>query len=148
MLPLSLSLSLVLLIALAPLIQAQCADSSYVPCLPAGSESGGAGSIPPDDFGDSGIWDSLQGAALDPIQGRSVLRRQLASRQNALCCKPTNQCLLLTDGNIPFCYVSTHALRLLFLSGFTASQNFFRNTLCAKAQETELGHHQILLLGR
>ena len=101
---------------------AQCATPGYVPCFPAGSSSS-AGGIAPSDFGDSGIWDSLQGAASDPIQKekskrgspvltnpveRRALGDRLAARQNALCCAPDpdKYCLLLTDGNIPFCYVS------------------------------------------
>ena len=96
---------------------AQCVTPGYVPCLPEGSNLGG---IAPSDFRDSGLWDSLQGAASDPIQGkakrspvltdpveRRALADRLAARQNALCCAPDpdKYCLLLTDGNIPFCYV-------------------------------------------
>ena len=103
---LSLQLSLIIFISSARLIQAQCVTPSYIPCFPAGSQSGGAGGVPQDDFENTGLWDSLQSVASTPIEKRGILRGQLASRQNALCCMPTNQCLILTDGNIPFCYVS------------------------------------------
>ena len=91
--------------------------SSYVPCLPDGDGSEASDSVPVDDFDDSEYWDLLGNLASDPIGKRAASRPLLASRQNALCCAPTNQCLVLTDGNIPFCYVST-VLYLPFLHFF------------------------------
>lgn len=96
---------------------AQCVTPGYVPCLPQGSTLGG---VAPADFGNSGLWDTLQGVASDPIQKkgkrnailqnptkRRALAHRLVARQNALCCAPDpdKYCLLLTDKNIPFCYV-------------------------------------------
>ena len=81
--------------------------SSYVPCLADGGGSGGSDSVPADDFDNSEYWDLLGNLADDPIGKRAVPRPLLASRQNALCCSPTDQCLVITDDNIPFCYVST-----------------------------------------
>ena len=143
---LSLPLSLVILISWAHLIQAQCVTPSYVPCFPAGTESGGSSGVPQDDFDDTGFWDSLQSVASSPIGKRDVLRHQLSSRQNALCCAPTNQCLILTDGNIPFCYVSPR--HLLFSSKRSLPRSRLGSTTRAEAEQTEPRHHQILLLGR
>ncbi len=106
---LSLPLSLVMVFALVRLIESQCVTSTYVPCYPNDDATGGSGGVPEDDFDDSEFWDTLQGVASAPIGKRDVLRPLLSSRQNALCCPPTNQCLVLTDGNIPFCYVSDAA---------------------------------------
>lgn len=87
-------------------VQAQCVTDGYVLCAPPNSQLGG---VAPDDFDNSGLWDSLQSGALDPIQGRKrslQLRQHLAARQDALCCKPTNVCRIIDSDNIPFCYVS------------------------------------------
>lgn len=111
------------ILALAPALfisttSAQCVTPGYVPCLPRGSRLGG---VAPANFDNSGVWDSLQSVASDPIQKKNkrndhfqnpTERRDLAdglliARQGALCCAPdpNKYCLLLTDGNIPFCYV-------------------------------------------
>lgn len=109
----ALSLSLALLITST---SAQCVTPDYIPCLPAGSNLGG---VTPADFSNSGLWDTLQSVASTPIEkakrGRALsnpierraLADRLTARQSALCCAPdpSQYCLLLTDGNIPFCYV-------------------------------------------
>ena len=130
MTPLPSPLSLLFIFALVRLIQAQCVTSGYVLCLPAGSELGG---IPQDDFDDSELWDSLQDAALTSIDDSDKLRRDLASRQDALCCAPTDNCLVLTDSNTPFCYVSTRK-GSFFLTKRSSSDNSIR-TFCANLQE-------------
>ena len=104
MTPLPSPLSLLFIFALVHLIQAQCVTSGYVLCLPAGSELGG---VPQDDFVDSDFWDSLEDVAITSSDDSGIVRRNLASRQDALCCAPTDDCLVLTDSNIPFCFVST-----------------------------------------
>ena len=155
----SLPLGIAISLLLVRLIGAQCVTTSYVPCLPAGGGSGGSGSVPVDDFDNSEYWDLLGNLANDPIGKRAASRPLLASRQNALCCKPTNQCLVITDGDIPFCYVST-TLYLPFLLSFL----FFylgdspqklrflnpsqRATLHTKAKEPGLRFNPICLLGR
>ena len=104
MTPLPSPLGLLFIFALVHLIRAQCVTSGYVPCLPAGSELGG---IPQDDFDNSDLWDSLEDVAVTSSDDAGIFRRDLASRQDALCCAPTDKCLVVTDSNIPFCYVST-----------------------------------------
>ena len=104
MTPLPSPLGLLFIFALVHLMHAQCVTNGYVPCLPAGSELGG---IPQDDFVNSDIWDSLQEATMTSINDGDILRRDLASRQDALCCAPTDKCLVVTDSNTPFCFVST-----------------------------------------
>ena len=86
-------------------ISAQCVDPGFVPCYPAGSQLGG---IPTDNFDDTSVWASLQSITNGAILRRDLTNR-LAARQDALCCNPDPavQCLVLTDGNIPFCYVSS-----------------------------------------
>ena len=83
-----------------------CVTPGYVPCNAPGSYS--APSPPPDAFVGSGFWSSIDGAASDPIQRKRDLEREtsLVAGQNNLCCKPGNQCLVVTDDNVPFCYVS------------------------------------------
>ena len=104
MTPLPSPLSLLFIFTLVHLIHAQCVTSGYVLCLPAGSELGG---IPQDDFVNPDLWDSLQDVAMTSIDDGAILRRDLASRQDALCCAPTDKCLVVTDSNTPFCFVST-----------------------------------------
>ena len=146
---LSLPLSLVMFFTLVRLIESQCVTSTYVPCYPNDDAVGGSGGVPEDDFDDSEFWDTLQGVASAPIGKRGVLRPLLSSRQNALCCPPTNQCLVLTDGNIPFCYVSDAAPALPLLLETVASRlPPSTSTSPAKAKKTGLGHNRIPLLGR
>ena len=104
---LSLKLSLVLLITVVRLIDAQCVTSTYVPCFPAGGGTVASDGVPDDDLNNAEFWASLQSSADAAILKRGVLRHFLASRQNALCCKPTDNCVL-TDSNVPFCYVCEH----------------------------------------
>jgi len=63
----SIALFLVILIAI---VDAQCVTDGFVPCLPAGSQLGGA---PPNTFDDSSFWDSLQSAASTPIGRRDLV---------------------------------------------------------------------------
>lgn len=118
-------LSLLSIFALLQLIQAQCVTSGYVLCLPAGSELGG---IPQDDFVNPDLWDSLQEAAMTSIDDGAILRRDLVSRQDALCCAPTDKCLVVTDSNTPFCFVSTR--KCSFLTKRSSLDHFIRN-VCA-----------------
>ena len=99
MAPLPPPLRLLFILALVRLVQAQCVTSGYVLCLPAGSELGG---VPEDDIDNPEVYDSIQSA----IDDSAILRRDLASRQDALCCPPDDKCLM-TESLIPFCYVST-----------------------------------------
>lgn len=104
MTPLPSPLSLFFIFALVHLIEAQCVTDGYELCRPAGSELGG---IPQDDLVNSDLWDSLQGATMTADNDGGILRRDLTSRQDALCCAPTDKCLVVTASNTPFCFVST-----------------------------------------
>lgn len=101
-----------LFIALFTTVIAQdCVDPGYVLCLPAGSNLGG---VPDSSFGDSAFWDSLLTGASWPVSvglDRRELAHRLTARQDALCCAPDPdvECLVTTDENIPFCYVSHSA---------------------------------------
>ena len=108
MAPLPPPLSLLFMFALVRLVQAQCVTSGYVLCLPAGSELGG---VPEDDIDNPEVWDSIQSA----IDDSAILRRDLASRQDALCCPPDDKCLM-TESLVPFCYVSTRKAPFFFCS--------------------------------
>lgn len=96
-------LVVVSIISLAATAQAQCVTDGFVPCLPAGSQLGG---VPSGSLDDSGFWDNLQSITSLPI-GRRDLSEPLIARQDALCCAPDVECLVTTDDDIPFCYVST-----------------------------------------
>lgn len=135
-------LSLLSIFALLQLIQAQCVTSGYVLCLPAGSELGG---IPQDDFVNPDLWDSLQEAAMTSIDDGAILRRDLVSRQDALCCAPTDKCLVVTDSNTPFCFVSTR--KCSFLTKRSSLDHFIRN-VCANLlkKKKEYRHNQICVL--
>ena len=124
-----LTLSLLFIFALVHLSQAQCVTSGYVLCLPQGSELGG---IPDVDYDDSLFWDSLQDST---IVYPAALRRDLASRQNALCCDPTNDCLITTDSNIPFCYVSAQKCSSF---SYRCSSDISIRTLCANLQRKRI----------
>ena len=111
MTPLPLPFSLFFVFALVHLIKAQCVTSDYELCSPAGSELGG---IPQDDLVNPDLWDSLQGATIKADNDAGILRRDLTSRQDALCCPPTDKCLVVTASNTPFCFVSTRKDSFLF----------------------------------
>lgn len=121
---------LLFIFALVHLIKAQCVTSGYVLCLPAGSELGG---IPQDDLVNSDVWDSLQDATMTSLNDGGILRRNLASRQDALCCAPTDKCLVVTDSNTPFCFVSTWT-RFLFPTTRSSSDNSIRAS-CANIRK-------------
>ena len=123
-------LGLLFISTLVHLIQAQCVTSGYVLCLPAGSELGG---IPQDDFVNSELWDSLQEATVTATNDGGILRRDLASRQDALCCAPTDKCLVVTDSNTPFCFVSTRKSTFIWTKR-SSSDNPIR-TFCANLQK-------------
>ena len=143
MLRLSFSLSIVVFLSLVPFIKAQCVTDGYVPCEPAGgsdsgssdsgnsdsgsSDSGGSGAFPlvDDDFSDE--YDALNNAVDTDLAKRGVTPRLLFSRQNALCCSPTDRCLVLTNGDIPFCYVSILYLPSFFLLIFQTFISFPRH---------------------
>ena len=80
-----------------------------------GSDSGGSGGLPLDDGALPAEFDTLNNAVDTDLAKRGVAPRLLLSRQNALCCSPTDRCLVFTDGNIPFCYVSILYLPSFFL---------------------------------
>ena len=127
MLRLSFSLSIVVFLSLVRFIKAQCVTDGYVPCEPAGgSDSGGSGGFPlvDDDF--SAEYDTLNNAVDTDLAKRGVAPRLLFSRQNALCCSPTDRCLVLTNGDIPFCYVSILYLPSFFLLTFQTFISFPR----------------------
>ena len=120
MTPLASPLSLLSIFTLVHLIRAQCVTDGYVPCLPAGSDLGG---IPEDDYADTELWANLQESAVSYMDDGAGLRRDLASRQDALCCAPTDKCLVVTDSNTPFCYVSTRQDFLFFFFTKRSSSN-------------------------
>lgn len=130
MTPLPSPLSLLCIFALVHLIQAQCVTSGYVLCLPAGSELGG---IPQDDFVDSELWIGLQDATI--TYPDRIRLRDLAPRQDALCCAPTDKCLVVTDSNTPFCFVST---RKASLFSKRSSLDLFIRTFCANIQKKRI----------
>ena len=118
---LSLSLSLVVCFSLVRFIEAQCVTDGYVPCYPAGgSGSGGSGGLPLDDVTFPAEYDTLNSAIDTDLAKRGLAPRLLFSRQNALCCSPTDRCLVLTNGDIPFCYVSILYFPSFFLLLFHA----------------------------
>ena len=127
---LSFSLSIVVWFSLVRFIEAQCVTDGYVPCYPAdGSDSGGSGGLPlvDDDF--PAEFDTLNNAVDTDLAKRGLAPRLLFSRQNALCCSPTDRCLVLTDGDIPFCYVSILYLPssfLLIFHTFFSSHHYFK----------------------
>ncbi len=111
--------------------QVACLDPSFIPCGQSSSSSGGSsggsssgssgsssgGSSDGSSGGSSGdVSSSPQypsgGAGAAMLQqgfenAGGLARRDLGIRQvTELCCSPTVQCRILTDGNIPFCYVS------------------------------------------
>ena len=126
---LSFSLSIVVCFFLVRSIEAQCVTDGYVPCYPAdGSDSGGSGGLPLDDADFPAEFDTLNNAVDTDLAKRGGL---LSSRQNALCCSPTDQCLVFTNGDIPFCYVSILYLPSFFLLIFytffsSSSHHYFK----------------------
>jgi hypothetical protein len=111
--------------------QVACLDPSFIPCGQSSGSSGGSsggsssgssgsssgGSSDGSSGGSSGdVSSSPQypsgGAGAAMLQqgfenAGGLARRDLGIRQvTELCCSPTVQCRILTDGNIPFCYVS------------------------------------------
>lgn len=102
MTPLPSPLGLLSIFALVHLIQAQCATSGYVFCPPAGA---GLGGIPQDNAVNSELYIGLTNAGI--VSPGRIRRRDLASRQAALCCPPTDECLVVPERGTPFCYVST-----------------------------------------
>lgn len=145
MTPLASPLSLLSIFTLVHLIRAQCVTDGYVPCLPAGSDLGG---IPEDDFADTELWANLQETAVSfSDDDLAKLRRDLASRQDALCCAPTDKCLVVTDSNTPFCYVSTRKEFFFFLQSETP-RIILLGTFCANLLNKKgYRHNQICLLG-
>ncbi|KAN0095197.1 hypothetical protein V8E51_015908 [Hyaloscypha variabilis] len=120
---------------------AQCVTAGYVPCLVPGASAPVApeaitpysGSSPYNGFG-SGFFNSVSGAASDPIQFGGDRRRDLDTRspledaytevagiekrQNSLCCRPKPvECLYADD--VPFCY-NPATTRLYFSDGSVA----------------------------
>jgi hypothetical protein len=110
----------------------RCVTAGYVPCLVPGASAPVApeaitpysGSSPYSGFG-SGFFNSVSGAASDPIQFGGDRRRDLDTRspledaytevagiekrQNSLCCRPKPvECLYADD--VPFCYVRPPSL--------------------------------------
>ena len=143
MTPLASPLSLLFIFALVHLIRAQCVTDGYVPCLPAGSDLGG---IPEDDFADTELWANLQETAVSfSDDDLAKLRRDLASRQDALCCAPTDKCLVVTDSNTPFCYVS---IRKDFFFLQSVAPRIILQEIVALIFRGKKGyrHHQICLL--
>ena len=101
-------LSLVVISILSSIIStnAQCDTPGYIPCLPNGAQLGG---VPDGSLDNTLFWANLQSTADAAILRRRDLAHRLAARQDALCCSPDPdvKCLVTTDENIPFCYVST-----------------------------------------
>ena len=127
---LSFSLSIVVCFSLVRFIGAQCVTDGYVPCYPAGgSDSGGSGGLPLVDADFPADFDTLNNAVDTDLAKRGVAPRLLFSRQNALCCSPTDRCLVLSNGDIPFCYVSILYLPSFFLLifyTFFSSHHYFK----------------------
>jgi hypothetical protein len=79
-----------------------CQNPGFVPCYPAGSVSLGA----PDAYEDPNQYlNSMTLSGIGGLSAKMAKRDLVTKRQEALCCNPAVQCLVLPDYNIPFCYV-------------------------------------------
>ncbi|PVH77318.1 hypothetical protein DL98DRAFT_638532 [Cadophora sp. DSE1049] len=78
-----------------------CQNPGFIPCYPAGSVSLGS----PDAYEDPLQYlNSMTMSGIGGLSAKMARRDSIAKRQEALCCNPAVECLVLTTYNIPFCY--------------------------------------------